>query len=99
MAEEQLHDRATRGQPVSADERAQLQAWYARLDGEEAAKLDQPAPPAELAQLHIQIETSLAELGKVTQRVQTLTSENATLRREIAVLESQLPQKPTAQPA
>jgi len=36
---QQLHDRATRGQALSPDERAQLDDWYAAQDRMEAAEL------------------------------------------------------------
>ncbi len=36
----QLHDRATRGIWLSAEERAQLEAWYAEMDQDEAADLE-----------------------------------------------------------
>ena len=36
-----LHDRATRGLPLSGEERAQLQRWYDEQDAEEAAMLGQ----------------------------------------------------------
>jgi predicted nucleic acid-binding Zn-ribbon protein len=96
---EQLHDRATRGQVLSAEERAQLQEWYARLDREEDANLDRVVRTASLAALHTQIDTALAQLATVTRRIQTLTVENAAIRQEIASLQAQLALKPTLQPA
>ena len=35
----QLHDRLTRGQPLSAEEMEQLQAWYAQNDQEDLAQV------------------------------------------------------------
>ena len=99
MAEEQLHDRATRGEALSAEERAQLLAWYARLDREESATFDRASPAASLALLRTQIETALAQLATLTQRIQTLSGENATLRQEIVSLQVQLARKLTPQPA
>lgn len=99
MAEEQLHDRATRGEALSAEEQAQLQAWYARLDREESAALSKGGVPENLVTLHTQIEMALDQLTTVTQRIQTLTSENADIRREIVSLQARLTQKLTPQPA
>jgi hypothetical protein len=99
VTEEQLHDRATRGETLSTEESARLQEWYARLDREEMAALDKAFPPANLAEAHTQIETALAQLATVTQRIQALTAENAALRREIVSLQAQLAQRPIPQPA
>jgi len=99
ITEQQLHDRSTRGEVLSPEERTRLQEWYARLDREEAAQLDKAAPPASLAALQTQIETALGELATVTQRIQTLTSENVAVRREIVSLQTLLARKLTPQPA
>jgi hypothetical protein len=99
MTDEQLHDRATRGEPLSAEERAQLQDWYARLDREEATLLDRAFATTSLAELQSEIETTLAELATVTQHIQTLTGKNAAIRREIASLQVLLAHKPTPQSA
>jgi hypothetical protein len=99
VAAEQLHDRATRGEVLSAKERGQLQEWYARLDREEAEALNRAVPSASLTALHAQIDTALSQLATVTQRIQTLTGENAAIRQEITSLQALLAQKPTPQPA
>src|SRR5437867_1552803 len=39
-----IHDRATRGEPISAEERSQLDQWYARMDAEEGALLSRGQP-------------------------------------------------------
>ena len=98
-AGQRLHHRATRGEPLSAEERAQLDAWYARLDAEEGAALARAAPSSDLTALRAQIATALAQLGTVTQHVQALSAENATVRQEIAALQRLLAQKSTPQPA
>src|SRR5262245_11278894 len=96
---QQLHDRATRGEALSAEERAHLDAWYARLDAEEVAALAGAVPPGSIPALHAQIATALAQRGTVTQHVQALTAENAAVRQEIASLQRLLTQKSTPQPA
>jgi hypothetical protein len=98
-AGQQLHDRATRGESLSAEERAQLDAWYARLDAEEGAVLAGAVPPGSITALQAQIATALAQLGTVTQHIQAVTAENAAVRQEITALRRLLAQKSTPQPA
>lgn len=93
----QLHDKATRGNMLSAAEQAQLEAWYAQQDQEEKAILERATPPQTLAALQTQVETAVAQLLTITQRVQELVTQNEALRREIATLQHQLVQTPTVQ--
>jgi len=95
----QLHDKATRGLALTAEEQAQLEAWYTEQDQQERAVLGPIGSSQRLATLHIQVETALAQLLNVTQRIQELTVHNETLRREIAVLQRQLPLASTREPA
>lgn len=92
----QLHHRATLGLPLSAEERASLEAWYARQDAEEAAQLAAARVPS-LAALREQISARLAEISAVSQRIQTISRENEALRNEIAVLERRLTQQGSGQ--
>lgn len=95
----QLHDKATRGIVLSAAEQAQLEAWYAQQDQEERTMLERTTPPQTLVALQAQVETVVAQLLTVTQRIQELVAQNEALRREIATLQHQLAQTPTVQPA
>ena len=95
----QLHDKATRGLALSAEEQAQLEAWYTEKNQRERAVLGLMGSSQRLATLHTQVETALAQLLIVTQRIQGLTVHNETLRREIAVLQRQLPLASTREPA
>ncbi|HYT94653.1 MAG TPA: hypothetical protein VEL76_38410 [Gemmataceae bacterium] len=95
---QELHDRATRGESLSTEERAQLDAWYVQLDHEEGTALAGAAPPGSLTTLRTQIETALGQLATVTQHIQALTAENAAVRQEIAALQRLLAQKPILQP-
>ena len=95
----QLHDKATRGLALSAGEQTQLEAWYAEQDRQERAVLGPTGSSQRLAALHTQVETVLTQLLTVTQRIQELTVHNETLRREIAVLQRQLPLASTREPA
>ena len=95
----QLHDRATRGELLSAEERALLDQWYARQDREESAALAATVPPASAAALQAQVDAALAQLVTATQRIQTLAAENEAVRKEIADLQRQLARKPAVQSA
>ncbi len=96
---QQLHDKATRGIALSAEEQARLETWYAQQDREESVLLDATSAPKRLAMLHTHIETALAQLQTVTQRIQELTAQNEAVRREITVLQRQLVHAPTREPA
>jgi septal ring factor EnvC (AmiA/AmiB activator) len=89
-AARQLHDRATRGMTLSADEQAELNAWYARQDAEEAAMLAAAQPPDDLSQLRSQLDDALSQIAAVTQRIREQTTANEQLKREINELKRQL---------
>ena len=95
----QLHDRATRGDSLSVEERALLDQWYARQDQAEAAALAASAPPASAAALQSQVDAALAQLVTATQRIQALAAENEAVRKEVADLQRQLARKPAVQSA
>jgi hypothetical protein len=88
----QLHDRATRGLPLSTEEQALLSAWYARQDEEEHAQFAAAGPP-QLATLRKQVNATLTQIIAVSQRIQTVSQENESLRKEIAALEQSLAQQ------
>ena len=94
----QLHDKATRGLALSAEEQAQLEAWYTEQDQREQAILAPTGGSQRLATLHTQVETALAQLLTVTQRIQELTVHNESLRREMVGLQRQLPLASTRGP-
>jgi hypothetical protein len=96
---QQLHDRATRGDALSKDERTQLDEWYARLDAEEGMIYARAAAPQLQSILQAEIDRTLSQLAAVSQSVQTLTAENAAVRSEIATLQALVALKLTAQPA
>lgn len=95
---QRLHDRATRGQTLSQDEQAQLDAWYAAQDRAEAAALDLDVTEV-TASLQAQIDTVLTQLAATTGRIQELGKENETLRQEIALVRHQLAERAVLQPA
>lgn len=86
----QLHDRATRGEVLTAEERSQLENWYIVQDAQESESLQQSATLPDVFQLRVQIDAALANLTLTAQRIQQATAENETIRDEIAVLRQQL---------
>lgn len=95
----ELHDRLTRGEALSNQEQAELEQWYARLDRDEGAALARTVASPKLVELEAQVAQATAQLQSVTQRIQTLSAENAVVRQEIADLQRQLIQKSATQPA
>jgi hypothetical protein len=87
---QQLHDRATRGVPLTPDEQAALDAWYAEQDRREAEALAGAATSPALAELRVQVQAAATRLVADTQRLEALTAENDELRREIAALQQEL---------
>jgi peptidoglycan hydrolase CwlO-like protein len=94
----QLHDRATRGEALSVEERAQLEDWYATQDRAEADQLGLTATAETVDSLQTQIDSALAQLATITRRIQEIAEENKALRREITALCRQLAQQDSLQP-
>ena len=95
----QLHDRATRGEPLAAEEQAQLEKWYALQDNAESKALGLTAAEKTLAAMQAQVDAALAQLMTVTKRIQEIAAENETLRGEITALRRQLVHLLGPQPA
>jgi hypothetical protein len=85
-----LHDRATRGQPLSADDQAVLDAWYAQQDAEEGVLLAECPPLQDLEALRAEVDAARSLLGTVVQRIQMQAVENDRLRSENAELQRRL---------
>lgn len=94
-----LHDKATRGESLSAEELAQLQSWYALQDNAESNVLGLAAAEKTSATLQAHIDATLARLMTVTKRIQEVAAENKALRGEIVTLRRQLAHLPVQQPA
>jgi FtsZ-binding cell division protein ZapB len=89
---QQLHDRATRGLPLSEAERAQLDAWYREWDEKEAAMLAKNAIPLLplIEEVRESVDKTWSEIAVMARSITKLRRENAKLRRENAALEEQL---------
>ena len=92
-----LHDKATRGRQLSAEEQAYLDQWYAAQDQEESAILVATSPPQSLTELQERVNASLAHFPIVTQRIQALGAANDALRQEIAEYKRKLAHAPASQ--
>ena len=95
----QLHDRAARGESLTAADQAQLDEWYALQDSAEHRTLGLTAAEKTLAMLRAQVDAALAQLTTATKRIQDVSAENENLRRDIASLRRQLAQQPIPQVA
>jgi hypothetical protein len=86
----QLHHRASLGEKLSPEERASLEAWYAKQDAEEMAVLAAAPLPQDVSALRERVAATLAQLVTVTQRILALAVENERLYHEVAALRHQL---------
>ena len=83
---QQLHDKATRGLELTAQEQAELDAWYAAQDAAEQQLLDAKVTTPPLAAIQAQVAAAVTQLNVAIQRVEELMHGNAALREEIATL-------------
>ena len=86
----QLHDRETIGEPLTAQERSQLEAWYAQKDAAEKSMLEATQMPLpNLVILQDQVDIAIEQLTAGVQRLHQITQENKSLREEIAEIKQQ----------
>lgn len=85
-----LHDKATRGITLSAEEQVQLQSWYDEQDAQEVAMYAAVPEVTGVAILQAQIDATLTQLISMTRRIQAVMLENKALRQEIEGLRRQL---------
>jgi hypothetical protein len=87
----QLHDRQTSGEPLTAQEKAQLDAWYAQKDAAEKSMLEATQVPLpNLVALQDRVDITIEQLTAGVQRLHQITQENKSLRKEIAEIKQQL---------
>jgi hypothetical protein len=94
----QLHDKATRGGALTAQERLQLDEWYREQDAAESQHPDRTTVAAQVTMLRTQVAEGLAQIQAATADIQSLAASNETLRREAAVLRERLAKRPIPQP-
>ncbi|KAM3110783.1 hypothetical protein [Phormidesmis sp. 146-33] len=88
----QLHDQLTRGVALSEQEQTQLTQWYAAQDGMENVTLSKNQDSQNIQALQTQVDTTIDHLLTITQKIQTLSAENETLRQDVRALKQQLTQ-------
>jgi hypothetical protein len=90
-----LHDKATRGESLTDNEQILLSEWYETQDKLEAGMLGITSVGYENTNqsLQRQIGTGLEKLMSVIQQIKRIITENEDLKREIAVLQSQMPRQ------
>lgn len=88
----QLHDRFTRGESLTTNEKQQLEEWYVRQDQLESEILKRDDPDG-IANLQSQIKTALLQINLASKRIKKATEENEALRREVARLRKRLAQQ------
>lgn len=89
----ELHDKVTRGEKLSEEENQQLENWYAQQDKMEAEGHQDAIQESLFPGLQSQIEAALAQLVKLTGRIQKVAAENERLRNENAALLQRLSQR------
>jgi hypothetical protein len=87
----QLHDRETIGEPLTVQEKAQLEAWYAQKDAAEKSMLEttQVSLP-NLVLLQDRVDIAIAQLTLGVQQLHQITQENKSLHEEIAEIKKLL---------
>jgi len=79
----ELHQKRFKGEQLTEQEEAQLQAWYAQEDAAEAQILQVTVPEKNIIeQLRKQISDVLSQLTQLTQNIQLVAAENEKIRNE-----------------
>ena len=86
----QLHVKATLGEPMTEEEKASLEAWYAKQDAEERALLEKNYETFSIDELQKQIKEDWAQIVASAQHIQELTSQNEAIKKENARLQELL---------
>jgi hypothetical protein len=92
MTPSDIHDRFTRGQPISEEEHDILQRWYDDNDRQESILLSGAADTDSPEQSRPPLLDVLARLDAVSRQLHEVASANERLRAENLVLQQQLTQ-------
>ena len=79
-----LHDKATRGAPLSAEEQIELDQWYAAQDHAEQIILGSGTVSSAMPELQTQVTAVLERCVTLAQQIQELSHDNDVLRHDIA---------------
>lgn len=85
-----LHEKSTRDVPLSEDEQAQLDQWYAAQDNAEQVHLSAATASSAVPELQTQVTAALERCVTLAQRIQELSHGNDMLRRDVAQLRQQV---------
>ena len=95
---QQLHDKATRGGALTAQEQAQLDEWYRQRDAAESQSMARANTEGTVAALRGQVAEALAQMQAVAADIQNLAGANEALRREVAALQERVAERPAPHP-
>ena len=87
---QELHDKATRGIALSAEEQARLEAWYTEQDAVEQSLLSGGQSSSKVAELQTQVDSVLTQISATAERIQQIAAQNEALKSEIAQLQQRL---------
>jgi len=96
---QQLHDKATRGGAMTAQEQARLDEWYRQQDSIESQTISPSHGESTVAALRSQVIEALAQMQAMAADIQNLAGANETLRGEVTALRERVAQRPAPQPA
>ncbi|MBI4607021.1 MAG: hypothetical protein HY721_34085 [Planctomycetes bacterium] len=94
-----LHDKATRGAPLTSEESALLAEWYRQQDAAETQSLTRAQDDSAVVALRAQLSQTLDQLKTAAQEIQALANGNEKLREEIAALRERVARRLGPQPA
>jgi hypothetical protein len=86
---QKLHDRATRGLPLTDGERSELDQWYAQMNAEEGRMVRIPEA-SHLKGVQEQIDVTLREIQETTRQILQVREENRALREQIAEIQKEI---------
>jgi hypothetical protein len=95
----QLHRRYSRGESLSPEEQAVLDAWYARHDAEGRIIVSHRGATAAVEAQMANTTAILHEIRELTRRIDAVIASTEAVRRENQELLRQLLQRQTTQPA
>ncbi len=87
-----LHDRFSRGEPLSDDDQAILNTWYAEQDQAEQELFGRQPVDDTIQTMHQQIVQAAQHLAQITQQITATIATNDAIRKEIAILHTRLAQ-------